>query len=190
VLFSCGAFYERKGFPFLIDMFAKVAPLYPKATLRIAGDGPEREKVIDRIRFHGLQDRITLLGQLPHETILQEMVWCDVFVLVGWDEPFATVYSEATSAGKPIVLCNDGGFNDVFRNEVHGLSIPPRNLVAGVQALSVLLGSPEKRQRMGRASRDLFETYLHWDHHAARMVRLLEAAAGSVGGSRMQRFIA
>jgi glycosyltransferase involved in cell wall biosynthesis len=39
ILFSCGTFYERKGFPLLIEAFAQVAANFPDAVLRIAGDG-------------------------------------------------------------------------------------------------------------------------------------------------------
>ena len=176
VLFSCGAFYERKGFPFLIDTFARVAKHHPRAVLRIAGDGPERELIARRIQSHGLSDRITLLGRIPHERVLQEMVWSDAFVLLGWDEPFATVYSEAMSAGKPIVCCNDGGFNDVFVDGVHGFALPPRDQGASAAAISALLADPDRTARMGRACRELFEGKLHWNHNAMRMIELFEEA--------------
>lgn len=176
VLFACGAFYERKGFPLLIEAFAQVSGQFPDAVLRIAGDGEQRAEVEERVRRFHLEDRVQLLGFRPHAEVLQEMCWCDAFTLIGWDEPFATVFSEALSAGKPVVCCNDGGITDVLRNEVHGLTIPPRNVAAATEALARLLADRGLRERLGRAGAALFESSLQWDHNAARMEGLFREA--------------
>jgi glycosyltransferase involved in cell wall biosynthesis len=176
VIFSCGAFYERKGFPLLIDAFAQTAARHPEAVLRIAGDGKQRAGVEERIRSHGLQSRVHLLGFRSHKEVLQEMVWSDIFALTGWDEPFATVYSEAMSAGKPIVCCSDGGITDVLENGVHGITVPPRDPAATAAALSLLASDPGLRHRMGAAGRSLFETRLTWDHNARTMRSIFEEA--------------
>jgi glycosyltransferase involved in cell wall biosynthesis len=172
VVFSCGTFYHRKGFPLLVDAFARVAAKFPNAELRVAGDGEERPEVEERIRQHGLASRVTLLGTLSHAEVIQEMVWCDVFALIGWDEPFATVYLEALSAAKPVLCCSDGGITDVVKNGEHGFTVPPRDAVAAAEALTLLLGSEELRRRFGAASLTLFETSLTWDRHARRMIDL------------------
>ncbi len=176
VVFSCGAFTERKGFPLLVDAFAGVAARFPDAILRIAGDGAQRREVERSILRHGLADRVQLLGFVPRDRALQEMCWCDVFALIGWDEPFATVFSEALSAGKPVLCCDDGGITDVLRNGVHGITVPPRNLDAAAGALARLLAAPDLRESMGRAGGELFESRLRWEHNAARMEELFRAA--------------
>jgi glycosyltransferase involved in cell wall biosynthesis len=177
VLFSCGTFYERKGFPLLIEAFARISLKHPTALLRIAGDGDQRPQIEEAIRRFSLQDRVQLLGLQPHKTVLQEMCWCDAFVLLGWDEPFATVFSEAMAAGKPLVCCDDGGINDVARDEVHGLTVPPKDATAAAHALDRILANGALRQRLGRNARTLFETSLRWDHNAAKMVDIFRSAA-------------
>jgi glycosyltransferase involved in cell wall biosynthesis len=172
VVFSAGMFYERKGFPLLIRSFARVADRHPSAILRIAGGGANAAEVEAAARASGLGDRLQLLGYQPHDRIVQEMAWCDVFALVGWDEPFGVVFSEAMSAGKPIVCANDGGINDVMRDGVHGLSVPPQDLDAAAAALDRLLSSPEERQWMGRAACELVRSRLTWDANAQAMIQL------------------
>jgi glycosyltransferase involved in cell wall biosynthesis len=176
VLFSCGAFYHRKGFPLLIDAYAKVAPHFPDSVLRIAGDGAERRLVEQRILQHRLERQVQLIGRLSHSQVLQEMVWADAFVLAGWDEPFATVFLEAMSAGKPIVFASDGGIAEVAEDGVHGLAVPPRDVDALAAALGRLLSHREERLRMGAMARVLFESRLTWSHNAARMAELFETA--------------
>lgn len=176
VLFSCGAFYHRKGFPLLIDAYAKVARRFPDSVLRIAGDGAERSLVERRIALNRLERQVQLLGKLPHTAVLQEMVWADAFVLAGWDEPFATVFLEAMSAGKPIVFASDGGIAEVAKDGVHGLAVPPRDAAALAAALERLLANREERLRMGAAAKALFESRLTWSHNAAQMAELFEQA--------------
>jgi glycosyltransferase involved in cell wall biosynthesis len=170
VAFSAGIFYSRKGIPLLVEAFARAAGRHPNAVLRIAGDGDERPKVEEAIRRLGLEGRVQLLGRQPNERVLQEMVWSDVFLLIGWDEPFATVYMEAMAAGKPVVCANDGGVNDLLRDGVHGRSVPPRDAAAAGDALDALLSDPAARERMGRAARALFDEHLRSDRTARALV--------------------
>lgn len=177
---SCAAmFAPRKGLPLLIEALARVAPRHPDAVLRIVGDGVERPAVERAIQTFNLRDRVTLLGLAPHERVLQEMAWSDFFALVGWDEPFATVFIEAMGCGKPIVTCDDGGINDVVRHEVHGLTVPPRDLGATAAALDRLLSDQPLRLRMGQEAQRLVETQLTWDANARRMVELFHEAAAN-----------
>jgi glycosyltransferase involved in cell wall biosynthesis len=177
VLFSCGAFYERKGFPLLIEAFARIASKHPGARLRIAGSGEQRVQVEAAIAQHSLGDRVDLLGFVPHETVIEEMCRADAFILIGWDEPFATVFTEALSAGKPVICANDGGINDVLQNEVHGLTVPPKNVAAASDAIDRILADTGLRTRLGANAADLFSTSLTWDHNAARMAEIFHEAA-------------
>lgn len=177
VVFSCGMFYERKGFEVLISAFARVQAGSPDAVLRIAGDGPRRSQIEAAIaRLDAGRERIALLGALPHDEVLREMAWCDVFALVGWDEPFATVYLEAMAAARPVVCADDGGITDVLRDEVHGLTVRPRDAAGAARALERLLADDALRARLGRAGRTLIEEHLTWDRVAARYLDLFRAA--------------
>jgi glycosyltransferase involved in cell wall biosynthesis len=176
VVFSCGAFYARKAIPDLITAFAPVARNYPNVVLRIAGDGPERSLVEARIREHQLVDRVTLLGFRSHHEVLQEMVWSDIFALVSRSEPFATVYTEALSAGKPIVCCSDGGISDVVRDHQEALIVSPGDTTAGAAALEELVGNLALRRRMGAAAEALFLGKLTWQHNAQIMKQIFSNA--------------
>lgn len=178
VIFCAANFFPRKAQPVLIRAFAKIAARHPNAVLRLAGDGPERPAVEAAIRETGMEGRVKLLGRLPHGEVMRNMVWCHVFALVGWDEPFATVYMEAMSAARPIVCASDGGINDVLRDSVHGRSVPPRDVEATAAALDELLTDASLRTRMGKAAFELFESGLTWDANARRMQELLELAIG------------
>ena len=176
VILCCAIFAHRKGIPLLIKAFTKIADRYPTAVLRIIGDGPEAERVRDIVTKLDLKDRVQLVGKQNHNRVLQEMVWADCFALVGWDEPFATVYLEAMAAGKPIICCNDGGINDVIQNHVHGLTVPPKDIAATAKALERMLANPEQRLQMGKEAKKLIQRSLTWDAKAQELIEHFERA--------------
>ncbi len=176
IIFSAGMFYERKGIPLLVEAFGRIAGRNPDAVLRIAGDGAQRSLIEAAIRAANLQERVQLLGKVAHDVVLQEMVWSDAFALIGWDEPFATVFVEAMSAGKPIICANDGGITDVVRDGVHGRAIVPKSVDAAEEALDAILSDDAARLRMGAAAQALVAEQLTWDGNAAAMLQLFRQA--------------
>jgi glycosyltransferase involved in cell wall biosynthesis len=177
VVFSAAIFYERKGIPLLIDAFASIAAKHPNAVLRVGGEGHERPAIEAAAARANLGDRIKLLGSLQHERVLQEMVWADIFMLVGWEEPFATVYLEAMAAKKPIICCSDGGICDVMTDGVEGRAVEPKSVAAAAAALDQLLSDESLRGRMSAAAWDLFEKRLTSEATARATLQILQNAA-------------
>lgn len=169
-------FAERKGIPLLIQAFGQIAHHHPDAILRIIGSGSDEAKIRQTVMALNLNDRVQLVGKKAHAEVLQEMVWADCFALVGWNEPFATVYLEAMAAGKPIVCCNDGGINDVIQDGVHGYAVPPKDVDATATALDQMLGDRAKRQEMGCNAQRLILEKLTWDAKTNELINLFEQA--------------
>jgi glycosyltransferase involved in cell wall biosynthesis len=174
VILACALFAERKGVPLLIEAFCRIASKHPDAVLRIIGDGPEAERIQQAIDRYDVTHQVETVGRKLHAEVLQEMVWADCFALVGWDEPFATVYLEAMAAGKPIVYCNDGGIQDIAVDGVHGFAVPPKNLQAAATALDRILTDDAKRLEMGRQAQQLIQRHLTWDKKASELVEILK----------------
>jgi glycosyltransferase involved in cell wall biosynthesis len=177
VVCTAGIFYERKAIPLLIRAFSRVAEGRPDLVLRIVGDGPDRANVDAAVAASPVRDQICMLGLRPQTEVFRELVWCDLFALVGWDEPFATVYLEACAAGRPMIWASDGGINDVLRNELHGLTVPPRDEDAVVAAMERMVSNKEQRSHCGVNARRLFDERLNAQATARRLLRLLEQAA-------------
>ncbi len=173
VIFSTGNFYQRKGIPLLVEAFALMAKRMPNVLLRIVGDGADRPQVEALIKLHNIHDRVTLLGGRPHREVLQEMAWCDMFALIGWDEPFGVVYAEAMSLGKPILCSSDCGINDVGIDGVFGRSVPPKNAIAASEAMIDMLSHPDKLTTMGAAAAKMVQEKLTWEVNAEKMKGIL-----------------
>lgn len=177
IIFSASGWFERKGVPLLVEAFGRIASSFPDAELRIAGDGPEREKIEAAVKRFDRTNQVRLLGRLTHDQILQEMVWSDAFALTGWDEPFGVVYVEAFSAGLPVICCNDCGICDVMEDGVHGFAIPPHDVEAAIRALNQLAGDSELRTKLATNAKALFLSQMTESAYASRMRDQLKAAS-------------
>jgi glycosyltransferase involved in cell wall biosynthesis len=176
VVLSVGMFAPRKGFPLLVEAFAQASQSQPNAVLRIVGDGEDRPAIEAMIRRHNLQGKVSLLGLQPQKQVFQEMAWADLFALVSWNEPFATVFIEAMGVGRPVITASDGGICDVVKDGVHGLVVPPKDAPAAARAIQALLSDEPRRRAMGEQGRALVETQLNWTANARRLIEFFEEA--------------
>ena len=77
-----------------------------------------------------------------------------VFVLPTWyREGLPKVLLEAAASGRAIVATDMPGCREIVRPGVNGILVSPKDGAAVARAIQTLLGSPELRQRFGRAGR-------------------------------------
>jgi glycosyltransferase involved in cell wall biosynthesis len=131
--FSCGYLEEGKGMDYLIKAFTK-AFKGEKVTLRIGADGslkPVLQKLIEDLN---MDNQIKLLGALSREEVSKEMKACDVFALASEYETFGVVYIEALACGKPIIGTDNGGAEDIIRED-NGIIAKKKDVEALAKAL-------------------------------------------------------
>jgi glycosyltransferase involved in cell wall biosynthesis len=99
VWLAVGRLVSVKGFDFLIDSFQGV-----EGSLYIAGDGPDKALLQQKILDNKLQHRVTLLGH--RDDIPALMAACDGVVISSKREGFSYVFAEAMLASKPVISTN------------------------------------------------------------------------------------
>jgi len=110
VLIFAGRMVEYKNPLFLIDILDEIAEEEPDAYAVFAGTGPLEEKVRDRARWRGVEDRVRVLGW--REDTIALMRGADLFVFPRVEETTADVgreglglvVVEAQAAGLPSLL--------------------------------------------------------------------------------------
>jgi glycosyltransferase involved in cell wall biosynthesis len=178
-------FYTRKNVPLLVESFDSIAERHPGALLVIGGTGDDRQRVAEAAQKAKHFSQIILLGALNHNEVLQHMIWCDVFALIGVNEPFATVLSEAMMAGKPIIYSADGGITDAVTDGMQGLSVLPGDGPSAARAMDKLLGDVRLREQMGSAAAELAHGQLTWAANAKNIAARFEAALRNRHGSTL-----
>ncbi|HEX4695465.1 glycosyltransferase [Sphingomonas sp.] len=113
---SNGALIDRKGHDIVIDAVAAL----PNATLLIAGEGPYRGALETKIAALGLEDRVRLLGAVPHGEMADLLGAADVMALASVNEGLANAWVEALACGTPIVVPDVGGAAEVVTERAYG----------------------------------------------------------------------
>ncbi|XP_075542132.1 phosphatidylinositol glycan anchor biosynthesis class A isoform X2 [Dermacentor variabilis] len=98
------------------------------------GDGPKR-LVIEEVRErHRLQERITMLGAIEHDSVRDVMVQGDIFLNASLTEAFCMAIVEACACGLQVVSTRVGGVPEVLPPDLIHLCDPSvRGLLEGLE---------------------------------------------------------
>lgn len=182
-ILSVGRLVPFKGFDQLVEACAELARRNLDFHCEIIGDGPERERLQDKIDNHQLKSRVALLGSLPREAIFEKMRGCDIFALgsltdrSGASDVFPTVILEAMAAARPVVSTQVAGIPESVVHGETGLLVPPANSAALAEALAQLIVDPALRQKYGTAGRGRVEENFEINKTITPLVDLLQTSA-------------
>jgi len=79
-LLFVGRLVEKKGLKYLIEALPLILKKHPNATLRVVGDGQEKERILERILELGLGEHVEFLGAVANETLTKIYHSSDVVV--------------------------------------------------------------------------------------------------------------
>lgn len=117
VFFAAGNLTANKRFDLLIKAFCKAFRQDDNTvSLRVAGDGPENEKLKALIKENKRENQIILLGRCAKNVMLKEYQDCNCFALLSLQETFGIVYREAMAVGRPVIATKNGGIEEQWDN--------------------------------------------------------------------------
>ncbi|HZF96274.1 MAG TPA: glycosyltransferase [Allosphingosinicella sp.] len=167
LLLSVGNLIPRKGHERVVEALSHL----PGATLIVAGSGPGLEALSNRVRALGLEDRVRLVGSVPHEAMPALYSAADVTVHAASLEGFANVRVESLACGTPVVSTPAGGADELIRSAEAGRIVPP-DARAIAAAAAELIENPPLPEAVARAI-DAFT----WARNAARLEAHLRTLA-------------
>jgi glycosyltransferase involved in cell wall biosynthesis len=151
----------------------------------VAGDGPDREQMVEILGEAGMLDRVKFLGAVPNSSMPEIYRACDVAVLPSLAEATSITGLEAMACGLPLVGTNVGGIPAIVADGVSGLLVPPADPEALAGALGRLIDSPGLRRTMGEAGRRSAEETFSWPIIARRTAEAYEACLSRRSGRRV-----
>ncbi|MCU1602719.1 MAG: glycosyl transferase group 1 [Frankiales bacterium] len=175
---TVGRLVEKKGLDTLVRAAGLIAPSVPDLRVDIIGDGAEREPLQRLVDELGLQDRVRLLGSLPHEESLARIAGAAVFCLPariasdGDRDSMPVVIKEAMARSVPVVGSDVVAIPEMLRDGC-GVLVPPDDPQALADALLELLRNPDRRAALATASRARVKERFTMQGEVAKLDRLL-----------------
>jgi glycosyltransferase involved in cell wall biosynthesis len=146
-----GRLSAEKGQLGLVDAFARAYARNPRLKLTLVGDGPTRQRVIDRIAELGIGARVELTGSLPESVTLKRIAESDVLVLASFMEGIPIVLMEAMSLRVPVIAPRVAGIPELVEDRETGLMFHPGDWEDLAQKLGELAADPALRARVVEA---------------------------------------
>jgi glycosyltransferase involved in cell wall biosynthesis len=122
-----GRLIAAKGVLDVVDAMVAVRSEGVPVLLKIAGTGLAAVEVLQRIRHHGLQEHVQLLGPLTEAPKLRLLAESDLFALPTYHRermPYALL--EAMAAGVVPITCAAGDIDELVVPGQHGFIVEPR----------------------------------------------------------------
>jgi glycosyltransferase involved in cell wall biosynthesis len=133
VIAYVGSLEERKNVLALPELHAAVGDQFDRDVLLVvAGDGPLRDPLQDRLGLRGQTDSVRLLGHV--DGVDDVIVGADVLVLLSSAEGLPQVLVQAAAAGTPFVASDVDGVAELLDLGAEGVAVPLGDVAAAATA--------------------------------------------------------
>ena len=173
---------EKKGLRFLVEACRNLRDRGLPFRCEIVGKGEQQPLLDGLIRQWDLRDRVTLVGALAQQEIVERYRRAHVVVLpciVGSDgnrDGLPVSIVEALACGVPVISTAVTGIPEVVHHEVNGLLVPEGDATGLSDALERVMRDSELRTRLSAAARASVMEDFDQAKTAARLWTLFEEA--------------
>jgi glycosyltransferase involved in cell wall biosynthesis len=203
VLLALGEVTPEKRIPRVLRQLQAVAREVPRVHLLLAGAAVDHYDVMADARAHGVADRVTLAGYVPHERLADYIAAADVCVCLRWPTSRETsaAWLRCLAGGRPTIVTDLAHTVDVPgydprswtvpfapSTRVDALGWPVRDEAACVAvdlldeehslrvAMQRLTTDARLRERLGTEARRLWERRFTLERMSRAYVDVIEAA--------------
>jgi glycosyltransferase involved in cell wall biosynthesis len=136
-LFVCaGRLVPQKGIDLVVRAVADHRRHFGPCALWVIGDGPERASLVQLCRELGVEDEVTFVGEVDHETLKGVFQACQALVFPTLQDFVGRVVVESLSVGTPVVVSPmTGAVGTIVHDGVNGIVVDPRDSSALAEAM-------------------------------------------------------
>jgi colanic acid/amylovoran biosynthesis glycosyltransferase len=158
-LLSAARLVHWKGHRYLIEAFALLRQRGVEFTCDFAGVGELHDTIVEQIARAGLGDRVRMLGNFPHATMMRALAAGDYDASIlastetpGEHEGIPVAMMEAMGAGLPVVATRTGSTDELI-DATCGILVEQRNPTQLADAIERLAGDRPLRLQLGTVGR-------------------------------------
>jgi glycosyltransferase involved in cell wall biosynthesis len=171
-----------KGFRYLLEALAELAPKHPSLKLTVIGQAGHETGTLERVERLGLGSRVHFTGHVPADTIARAYARAALAIVPSLYEGFGFPAGEAMACEVPVVSTSAGALPEVVGEDgICGRLVPPADAAALARAIDALLDQPSQRRAMGTAGRKRVLAHFTWRRAAERTVDVYREAIATRG---------
>lgn len=179
-LVCVGRLAEQKGQLLLLEALAWLAAEGVPFEMVLAGDGPMRPVIEERVRGLGLDSRVRITGWLSNEAVRREVLAARALVLPSFAEGLPVVLMESLALHRPVVSTYVAGIPELVEDGANGWLVPAGSADALAAALfRVLEAAPERLAEMGQAGAARVAAAHDASREAAKLAALFRKVHGA-----------
>ncbi|BDM79305.1 glycosyltransferase family 4 protein [Acaryochloris marina] len=169
-----GRLSVEKGLDTLLSAWDKLQSPFP---LRIVGDGPLSELVLDKIKE---SPHISWLGRKSIDEVHQLMGEASFLIFPSkWYETFGRVAIEAFAKGTPVIASQIGAIAELVEHKRTGLQFQPGDSLDLAEQVEWALSHPEELQQMRLEVRQEFEAKYTARANYQQLIEIYRMAANN-----------
>lgn len=184
--------HRFKGYFDVADALPPILARRPQVRWVVVGHGDDLPAIRERCRELGIDRAVEFTGRIDDQRLAELYRQADLFVLPSVAEPEATppmgegfglVFAEAGAFGLPAIGSSAGGGSlEIVLDQETGVTVPPYDSQALIDAILELVDDVDLRRRLGEGARRRV-LCRHMPHHfAAALERICSAHPRSDSG--------
>jgi glycosyltransferase involved in cell wall biosynthesis len=151
-----GTLHQGKNVNLSIDAFQELLRFKDNVSLLIVGEGAEARNIVNLISKYGLQDKISMMGEVNNIHELYHEI--DLLWSFSSSEGLPTVLLESMASGVPVVASNVIGNKDIIEHGVNGFLFELDNVGDAAQYSAELFNDEKARERVIFSARKIIES--------------------------------
>lgn len=167
VFIFVGRLVSDKGINELVKAFSSISQKYNSVKLLLVGNREsDLDPLLDETEKY-LQNNSSIIQAGYQSDVRPFLLLADVLAFPSYREGFPNVVMQAGAMGLPSIVSNINGCNEIIKDNVNGLIIPPKDEESLELTMIELLENKEKREFLANNSRklitDRYEQQMVWE---------------------------
>lgn len=167
------------GIRHIIEALAIIVREHPEIPIvaRIAGNGHQKEELVDLAYSLGVNDRISWLGFITQEEAAVEWASMDIAVIPSIHESFGVAAVEAQACGVPVVISGTGGLMEATMPGQTSIVVTTHDSRDYAEEIVRLYQNMDIRDQMSKAARSFVEQKYEYNQCFMNIQSLFEKYA-------------
>jgi glycosyltransferase involved in cell wall biosynthesis len=152
LILSVGRLSPEKGLNLLLTSFAGKFKSRPDMRLVIAGEGPQKEELLELAGRLGITEQVLFPGFVSD--VSSYYAAADLFVMPSLTEGLPIALLEAMAAGLPVIATAVGGIPDIVRNGKDGCLVPRGDVAQLASMMEAVTANCDLAKNLGTEARE------------------------------------